>query len=151
MDEARPVMTWVWLAVRMATLAVMAVVAFGTAMALALKLNDADLTIAKGDPLPGVVFPWVGDVRGQWDGGQGPLGSMMVGPDAGDAMNGYIPLLGFVWWFGPVSLAVFLAVGFVLARYYYSQYSLGPLLAGGAVVALLGALAAIPFARAIHF
>lgn len=64
----------------------------------------------------------------------------------------YIPLVGFVW-VGPVSLVLFFAAGVALVH--YSRGSRGPtsyvtsqMLAGGVAAVLLGALAAIPFARA---
>jgi len=149
MDEVRS--EPIWRAVRIATFAAMAAVVFGTALTVTLKLWDADLAIATGDPVPGVFFPWVGDVRGPWEGAdRAPLGSVMVGGDAGDAMNAYIPLVGFVWWFGPVSLALILAAG--LAIVYYSRhprvpgsYLTGRMWAAGAALVLFGMPAALPY------
>jgi hypothetical protein len=142
---------WVRRCVRIITFAVMAAVVFCTALVVTLKLWDADLAIATGDPVPGVFFPWIGDVHGPWDGeDQAPLGSVMVGLDDENAMNYYIPLVGFAWWFGPVSLALILAAG--LAIVYYSRhprvpgsYLTGRMWAAGAALVLFGMPAALPY------
>ena len=152
MDEARS--EPLWRAVRIATLAAMAAVVFGSALAITTKMWDSDLAVNTGEPEPRAFFPWIGDVYGPWDGqDEAPLGSVMVGPDAGSTQNGYIPLLGFVWWGGPISLVLFFIAGVALvhhSRDSRERYLTTDMLAGGAAAVLLGALAAIPLAQAFH-
>jgi len=65
-------------------------------------------------------------------------------------MMDYIPLLGFAWWFGPLTVVPIFAGG--LAIVYYSRsprvagsYLTGRMLAAGAALVLFGIAAAYPF------
>jgi len=142
---------WLWSAVRIVTFAVMAAVVFGTAMLLMLKLADLDLAVA-GSPFYPSLTPWPGDVRGPWeDENLAPLGSVLLSGDGGYQMVDYIPLLGFAWWFGPLTVVPILAGG--LAIVYYSRhprvpgsYLTGRMWAAGAGLVLFGMAAYFPYA-----
>ena len=128
---------WIWRAVRITTLAVMATAIFFSALVLTTQVwNDFDLAIVGRDTVS-----WT-------DSEAAPLGAVMLSLDGEEWMKDYIPLLGYLWWFGPLGFMLFLAAG--LAIVYVSRH---PRLAGsyltpttaavGVAIALFG-VAAVP-------
>jgi hypothetical protein len=139
---------WIWRWVRIATFAAMATVLFVSAMVFAAQpLNDLDLAIAGRD-----APAWMGS-------GAVPRGAIMMSHDGVDATKygaaGYIPWVGYLWWFGPLGLALFFAVGLAIA--YYSRRPRVPgsyltlrTVAVGLAIALFGIAAWLPFSCVMY-
>jgi len=129
----------VGLAVRIAIVGVMATVIFVSALVLTMRVwEDFDLAIVGRDAVM-----WT-------DSETAPTGAVMLSHDGEDWMKDYIPLLGYVWWFGPLGFVLFLAVG--LAIVYISRrprlpgsYLTPTAAAVGVAIALFGVAAAPTF------
>jgi hypothetical protein len=115
----------------------MAAVLFLSAMLLAGNiLSDTDLAIA-------------GLERVAWEDAEtAPLGAIMLSSDGVDAVNDYLPLLGFVWLSSlvPFGLALFFAAGLAIVHYsrhptVRGSYLTARALAVAATVVLLGVAA----------
>jgi hypothetical protein len=139
---------WIWRGVRIMTFAAMGAVLFVSAMVFAAQpLNDFDLAIAGRD-----APAWMGS-------GAVPRGAIMMSHDGVDATKfgaaGYIPWVGYLWWFGPLGLALFFVVGLAIA--YLSRIPFEPrayltprTAAVGVSIALFGMAAWPPFSCVMY-
>jgi hypothetical protein len=117
--------------VRIITFAVMAALLFVSALVFTLSLHDVDIEVAHRDTVS------------YWGSETAPMGSVMLTGDGGYLFDDYIPLLGYVWWFGFPANALLLVAG--LAIVYVSRRPRVPgsfitprIMAVGVAIALFG-------------
>jgi hypothetical protein len=139
MDSARS--ERLWRAIRIVTFAVMGAVVFARALVLTTQVwNEFDVAIVGRDTVS-----WTDS-----ESFDAPIGAVMLSNGGEEWMTDYIPLLGYVWWVGPLGFALLLAAG--LGIVYYSRHPLVPgsylaptTAAVGVAIALFGVASAPTF------
>ena len=115
---------WLWRAVRITTLAVMAGLLIVSVWAY-LAAADGSIDVARDRSLEPAVP--MGALTVTPDATVCEPGEVRVNPDQNDCVKDYVPLVGYLWWFGPLGFVSVFAMG--LAIVYY---------AGGRLPAQLG-------------